>query len=188
MRPPRLAARAAGAALAGALAALAGALAACGAAGPDVDAPDAATASVELGTGETTFVPITAEADLPLHAGPQGGHHFIVHARVVGLDPGDPDRAGIPANPSTSFAAYAEDGRRLDLMYPPYRLGYLATGGDAHDLPGGRILQLEESEVAGLWGARVRVTVHVKDQAGREAGDERWVHVAEVGAADAGPP
>lgn len=40
---------------------------------------------VELGTGEVAFEPLVDGTELPLVAGPQGGHHVWIGFRVTGL-------------------------------------------------------------------------------------------------------
>src|SRR5262245_63880148 len=117
--------------------------------------------AVEVGTGSLDFEPIAAEADLELHAGPQGGHHFIVHARASGLVPGDPTQPGQQGNPSTWFKVFDEGGNQIDVMFPPYVLGYQDAGAGWYALPSGRILQVVEEMVEGLYGARVRIVVVV---------------------------
>ena len=56
-------------------------LAACGEAGPEA-------LSVELGTGETRFEPVTDGQEVPLVFGPQGGHHVFISFRAAGLPSG----------------------------------------------------------------------------------------------------
>jgi hypothetical protein len=67
---------------------------ACGSGGgaSSADAGDhadagSAEASVELGTGETEFEPVTPNEHLTLHAGTQGGHHVWLSYRTDGLLP-----------------------------------------------------------------------------------------------------
>lgn len=145
--------------------------------GPPDAGPDAGGGTVELGTGSAAFEPLAAEQPLDIVAGPQGGYHFIVHARMREMAPGDPTMPGQPTNPSTTFSAFDESGVQIDVMNPPYRLGYEPAPGvaGAYDLPGGRILQLENAEVPRVAGGRVRITVRVRDAEGRVAEDERWV-------------
>jgi hypothetical protein len=138
---------------------------------------DAGAMAVELGTGSLDFVSIAPEGDLELHAGPQGGHHFIVDARAAGLVPGDPEQPGQEGNPSTLFKAFNEAGTQIDVMYPPYVLGYADTGDGWYTLPSGRILQVAEDYVPDLIGQRVRITVDVEDVVGAAGADERWIHV-----------
>jgi hypothetical protein len=157
---------------------------------PGSKGADGGTMAVELGTGSLDFEAIAAEQDLPLHAGPQGGHHFIVHSRASGLVPGDPAQPGQQGNPQTFFKAFNEAGDQIDVMFPPYVLGYGDVGGGWYALPSGRILQMLEELVPTLYDTRVRITVEVEDAAGATGTDERWVHVIEgplVDGADAGP-
>jgi len=140
--------------------------------------------TVELGTGSIDFEPVTDEQDLELHAGPQGGHHFIVHARAQGLVPGDPSQPGQTGNPSTLFEVFDGDGAKIDADFPPYRLGYKDDGNGWFELPSGRILQVLEEVVPQLYGSRVRITVQVEDTLGASGRDERWVHVIEGPLAD----
>lgn len=136
-------------------------------------------AAVEIGTGTTAFEPLAAEQRLTLYAGPQGGHHFIVHGRMMGMEPGDPRRPGAEDNPSTAFRAFEEGGERVDVMVPPYILGYRDEGDDWHYLPSGRLLIIEEERVASLFGQRVLIQIHVRDAHGRVAMDQAWVVAAE---------
>lgn len=136
---------------------------------------------MELGTGTTQFEPLAADQEFDVITGPQGGYHFIVHARIRDLSPGDPLRPGLPEDPSTTFSVFGEDGRQLDLRYPPYRLGYEPIPGDPgwYALPSGRILQVENQEIPGMYDTRVRLVVTVTDAEGRRAKDEAWVWAKE---------
>lgn len=65
-------------------------LAACGTSVPDTDAPVAdfdAPPSLELGTGESSFVAVPSGGSLELVHGPQGGWHVVLAARLSGFDP-----------------------------------------------------------------------------------------------------
>jgi hypothetical protein len=100
--------------------------ASCG--GGDGGKPDSAVtpadAWVELGTGTTSFEEVAEDSDQVLVAGPQGGHHFILTAKMHGLQPGDPANPGTVYNPSTRFSVWSEAGDQLDVAPPPYHLGY----------------------------------------------------------------
>jgi hypothetical protein len=157
-----------------------------GGGGPGDDGDDANDAddggsggSVELGTGTTAFEPLGEESDLVLVAGPQGGHHFVVHARISGLDPGDPSQPGLVSNPATRFTVTDEDGARLELEMAPYRLGYELVDGD-YVLPSGRIVQVREAAVPSLYGSRAHIEVVVTDADGQSASDGRWVIAVEA--------
>ena len=151
------------------------------------DDPDAnLNVRVELGTGTVDFEPLAADQDLELIAGPQGGHHFIVHARMQGMIPGDPAMPGLIGNPATSFRVFDEGDNQIDVMFPPYKLGYAPSESDPGwlVLPSGRILQVEESLALGLYGTRVRIDVRITDATTASGLDERWVTVIEGELAD----
>jgi hypothetical protein len=152
------------------------AAAGCGDDGGEADAHvEPGDAWVEIGAGDTEFEELAAESDMILVAGPQGGHHFVLHARMGGMVPGDPTQPGLIGNPSTRFTVWSEDGERVDVDPPPYRLGYEEATDGAYVLASGHIIQVIEEEVAALHGARVRVRVEVSDVNGESASDERWV-------------
>jgi hypothetical protein len=166
--------------------------AACGDAGGGK--PDGAVtpgdAWVELGTGAVDFEELPDEGDIVLVSGPQGGHHFVVSARMHGLQPGDPGMPGTQQNPATRFSVWNEVGVQLDVQPPPYRLGYEQVSDGVYALPGGHIIQVEEEFVPALVGARVKIRVELEDATGARVTDERWVvAVSDAGPeADAGPP
>ena len=158
----------------------------------DDDGPDAnpADVMVELGGGAVDFQPLVGTTpDLVLEAGPQGGHHFIVNARMRGFIPGDPSMPGLLGNPATLFSAFTEDGSQIDLMFPPYRLGYQQDDDGFFYLPSGRILQVDEDVVDSLIGQAVLLRVNVRDAQGLESSDERMIIATEPppGTPDAGP-
>lgn len=134
---------------------------------------------VEVGTGVTDFEEMAEDSEQVLVAGPQGGHHFILSARMQGLEPGDPMNPGTIYNPSTRFSVWNEAGAQLDVAPPPYHLGYEADGDGVYTLPGGHIIQVREEEVAALYGVRVEVRVEVEDAAGASVTDQRWVIAVE---------
>lgn len=155
---------------------------ACGgddAGGPPDSGVTPADAWVELGTGTTAFEELITDGDLVLVAGPQGGHHFIVHARMHGLMPGDPSMPGIVANPSTRFTVWDESGAQIDIAPPPYRLGYEEIEEDVYALASGHIIQVLEEMVPSMYGARVRIAVELTDSTGASVRDERWVTAIE---------
>lgn len=130
-------------------------------------------AVVELGTGTVDFAPLADGDELPLIAGPQGGYHFIVHVRAMGIAPGDPRTPGVPENPRTTFVAYRGD-IQIDLDLPPYRLGFQPDG-EYVSFPSGRILQVSTNLIPELYGQDVRITVTVEDEDGDTASDERTI-------------
>ena len=144
--------------------------------GSGVDGGGNEAAQAELGTGVEGFEPLGA--DIVAIAGPQGGHHFFVHARIAGLVPGDPERPGLLDNPRTRFAAYlvvGDDEQQLDLEYPPDQLGYVDDGAGFYELPSGRLLILNETMLPSAYDQQIRITVEVTDSDGAVAFDERTV-------------
>lgn len=170
----------------------------CG--GGDGGKPDSAVtpadAWVELGTGTSAFEEVAPDSELVLVAGPQGGHHFILSAKMHGLQPGDPANPGTVYNPSTRFSVWSEGGEQLDVDPPPYRLGYEEVADGVYALPGGHIIQVREEEVDALYGGRVKLRVEIEDAAGAKVTDERWVVPivdplepgGDAGVPDGGPP
>jgi hypothetical protein len=139
--------------------------------------------AIELGTGAVDFEPLAPDQDLELIAGPQGGHHFILHARARGIIPGDSSRPGLPENPATVFEVWLDE-RQVDPMFPPYRLGYVESNEGWLAMPSGRIITVIEGEAADLVDQRLRLRVTVTDAVGHEASDEVFIHAIE----DANPP
>lgn len=181
------------AALLGAAVAL---LAGCGGDGPPE--PEG-TPEVEIGTGMISFLPLEDGQPLDLVAGPQGGYHFHVHARIRGMAPGDPRDRTAPGNPTTWFRALDDTGARVDI--PEVRtLGYAAgEAGDEgwHLLPSGRIMLIENAAAVTLYDRIVTLEVQVRDANGRMAGDSVQIVAVpypprdgpDAGPApDAGPP
>jgi len=144
------------------------------------DGNDNSSAEAILGTGTTSFTSLVAEQELDLLAGTQGGHHFIAHARMRGIDPGDPSMPGLLTNPATQFFVFTESGDRIDARFPPYRIGYRNADDGSLELPSGRILALDEAQVSGVLNQRVKIRVEISQDDGPMASDEVFVVVHEV--------
>jgi hypothetical protein len=142
---------------------------------------DAGPEEIELGTGGLNFEPLEDDQPLLLVAGIQGGYHFVVNARIRGLLSGDPSVPDALGNPQTRFTIFDEDGRQIDNMPRPYRLGYREIEDGWFELPSGRILQIDqqlvidEGLVPAIYTQRVRLTVEIRDARGTEASAELWV-------------
>lgn len=144
-------------------------------------------ASVALGTGQTAFVPIEAEQELPLYQGPQGGAHFFLHARIDGLSPGD--ISGRTAPPTyTRFSIHGEDGTDMSLQPCDYPYRYIDNGDGSFQVEYARLVRLGTPYLTSVYGQRVRLQVEVLDGQDRYATDERWVVVVDPLLADAGVP
>jgi hypothetical protein len=151
--------------------------------------PEPGGGEAEIGTGMFAFAPLVDGERLDLVSGPQGGFHFIVHARMRGLVPGDA-RRDLPTNPTTWFRVLDENGTRVDI--PEVRqLGYAPQAGAEgwYILPSGRILLIENAAAPRLYGRPVTIEVQIRDAEGRMAGDTaRITAVAYPPAIDAGVP
>lgn len=142
---------------------------------PDDPAPgrDAGPAAMaELGTGMFGFERLVEGQALDLIAGPQGGFHFVVHARMRGMTPGDPRQPGQPGNPSTFFRALDENGERVDVA-EIRQIGYVPDPqvDGWYALPSGRILLIQNAVARSLYGRPVTIELQIQDAAGRMAGD-----------------
>lgn len=148
---------------------------------------DAAVAQAELGTGTVSFERLVDGQTLDLVAGPQGGFHFHVHARMRGLTPGDPRQPGLAGNPTTYLRVLDENGARVDI--PELRqLGYTPDPrvDGWYALPSGRLLLIENTAARGLYGREVTIELQIEDASGRRAGDSARV-IAVAFPPDAGP-
>jgi hypothetical protein len=134
---------------------------------------DPSGGAVELGTGVTEFEPLLDGQALDLYAGPQGGFHFFLHARLRGLFPGELDnRATLPY---THFTAEFGDGTRIGVLECASRLPYPVESQGYHALDAGRFLPVHDDFVDRLAAEPVLVSVAVLDCDGLYAEDHRWV-------------
>lgn len=145
------------------------ALAGCqGAASPDAGPVDAAALAprVALGTGTSRFEPIPDEgAELELVAGPQGGYHVDLTARLWNLDL-DRLRIRYEARPVGSETPISLP---LELELSPSRV---VREGD-HWLRAGDFLQMDVAQPSEVVGMTLDVSVYLRDQSGRMAEDTR---------------
>lgn len=159
-------------------------LAACGSDSDDPDLPgcwplrsSSPEGSIELGTGYDSYAPMPDE--LQLTYGSQGGFHFVVRARIRGLEPGDPVDVLSTRNPLTRFQAFDETGAAIDSIMTPDAcgivLGYAAASdGDGFIFPPGE-LRFPVGQTTGIFDKQYRVVVEVIDIYGHYASDEKLV-------------
>ena len=147
---------------------------------------DICDGAAEVGTGTTAFEPLIERPALQVITGPQGGHHFILNARMIGLVPGDPSTPGAAVNPTTRFAVY-RGGVEIQIAQPDLEVGYRDAADGFEALPSGRIVQLEELALEGLDGQPVSVAVQITDSRGECARDDAEV-VAAVPLPPSDPP
>jgi hypothetical protein len=130
---------------------------------------------VEIGTGETEFVPLEDGDEVDIIFGPQGGYHFNTSIRVQGIHPGDPDHLDDPDNPLTVLRAFL-DGEQIDLDASTYKQGIDPVPGE----PGvyqmiGRRLILDIQSDDELDGRECLIDVTITDRDGVEVHDERTI-------------
>lgn len=141
------------------------------------DESDLGEPVVELGTGALNFESLSDGAGLVLIAGTQGGHHFVVNARIRGLLPGNSSKPNELGNPFTNFAIFDEAGDRIDAIAPPYRLGYRESDqAPWFEMPSGRILRVNQDLIDAdpayldnLYQREVELRVTVVDASGNQA-------------------
>ncbi len=142
-------------------------LTAC-AAPPDTGTGDAgpSDARVQLGTGTSSFVEIPdGDAELELVAGPQGGWHVFLTARMWNLDV-DGVHVAYEAFPAggTEVVSFPTE---LDLTARRF-----VREGD-HWLRAGDFLQLRIAAPADVVGSELDLRIRVQDPEGRVAEDVR---------------
>lgn len=169
--------------------------------GPDPNAPDARAAcyagggtptpgaEVDVGAFQygVGYAPLQENQELDLYAGPQGGHHFFLHARIRGLSPGDQDQPR-ETQPATWFSIYREDGTDITGPECVYPLAYEMKENGDWVLPYSPLVTLAGGQVPAIYGKRVRIKVEVMDGEGRYATDEEWVVPVPYEDVDAGVP
>jgi len=140
---------------------------------------------LEIGTGAAQFEALVEGQELAIIAGPQGGYHFIINARMQGFLPGFPLQPGLLGNPQTRFSIFLENGEQVDIQANPYRLGYQKSLDSWYELPAGRFLRLSDNLIASenllpnIYGQRVRLEVRLRDAKGQETKASQWVVAVE---------
>ena len=141
------------------------AVAACGGGGSGSDCwPVAGTTpggAIELGTGLDFFEPLPAAIQFVV--GNQGGTFLILHARMTGLVPGNPDDPNDPTNPSTLFSVRLADGQDVNLECPG-KVAYVDTDDGYYTLARPFLMPfLPFSLGEGAFDTDVQVSVEVVD-------------------------
>ncbi len=121
--------------------------------------------TLELGTGESMFEPLTDEQEVPLVAGPQGGHHVWLSLRVGGLSQGENDHVLLDLDMVLLNDTEPPPRRApVRLLMSPDEDGHLYIGWPA---------QLEAPECA--VGERMSIRATITSTDGRMTMDERIV-------------
>ncbi len=132
--------------------------------------------SVSVGTGDISYVAMPDM--LPIVSnGSQSDPFLQVHARMMGLPPGDPQDFFSPTNPRTMVGAVVPDlGLTLGVACPA-TIGYVVSPDDAtkYDLQHSLRVGLGSMAVASVIGHQATVTVTVVGSNGLVATDSKTV-------------
>lgn len=131
-------------------------------------AKDAPAAEVILGTFDgAAFAPLADGDALDIHAGPQGGHHFLVVVRTRSLD----------LTKTRTLLSASQGGADVDALSCPYHSPYVTGADDWATLLNAVPLVLDEDWLASgaANGAPVTVRAEVQDDRGAYGFDERTV-------------
>lgn len=143
----------------------------CGSAGDD-GMMQPGIPEIELGTGTVYYERFTDGQEIPLYQGPQGGFHFLMHARMRGMQFGDDRDPEGQDNPVTEFSAFDARSTRVDLRRGIYTLGYRPVeGGDWGELPSGKIIEVRNELAMALLGTEITLRVQITDVDGLMAED-----------------
>lgn len=129
------------------------------------------SASLEVGTGEDAFVPLSADDPLPFVRGPQGGHHVYGSLRATGVRPGDPADPYGPHSPLVTFVLTVDGAEVAALRAQPR----LFTEGPDGDTLVGQLVVFSLPDPTPLDGAAATFSAEVTDECGATATDARDV-------------
>lgn len=126
---------------------------------------------VELGTGTSGFEPIAEGADLELVAGPQGGWHVWVTARIWNsrIDGLIIDYEAVPVGGTEPVSMPTQLELRADRV---------VHEGD-HFLRAGDFVVMDITGPSDLVGVELVLRVRITDTTGRSASDERRVTIVD---------
>lgn len=133
-------------------------------------------AELTIGLGLATFEPLLADQTLEIIAGPQGGAHLEMHARMSGLSPGDVNDAWGRA-PHTLVTIENEAGDRLTALDCTFPQPYVENGDGTYQLVSGRIILIRSNYLGDLNGSRALVRMEAQDPEGRYAIVEQYVNL-----------
>ncbi len=129
----------------------------------------------EIGTGQDEWAPLPDDGMMPLIAGFQGNHHFLVNVMMEGLDPGGRDQP-LAEQPRTRFTVTrTATGERVDAIPCAYKVPFLPMGGDAYQLLSGRNVIVLDELVDSLDGETITIHAEILDIDGNLATSERTV-------------
>jgi hypothetical protein len=131
----------------------------------------------ELGTGDITFVPMSAMIPIIRNAS-QSDPFLQIHSRIHGLPPGDPDDILDPGNPRTKVGATIDElGLTLGVECPA-SLGYVTSPeAGAFDLIHSLRIGLGTIPLDQVAGKQVRITLEVVGSNGLYAQDVKMATI-----------
>jgi hypothetical protein len=130
--------------------------------------------TIEPGIGDV-FQPMPD--DVPLFYGAQGGFGLMVHARMTGLQPGNPTDVLDPSNPRTRFRTFFVDTGEPtnEGGLCPFRVAYVPDG-DGYVVRNSLALVFNVCWGSqGLFGRRLRIDLEIIDADGGYAKTEKIV-------------
>jgi hypothetical protein len=122
-----------------------------------------------VGTGQSGYLPLAAEQTLQAEAGPQGGHHIWIAARMKNLKQAGSTTKIVGVQPETGTAIPPST---FVFTFSPDDGGYCKLYGLRYQLDNGGI------DYKQFLGKPLDVTVTVTDPAGTQATSTAHVHIA----------
>ena len=139
---------------------------------------------VEVGTGQTTFVPMANGGDLPFYMGPQGGYHVWGSVRARAYTPAASSNPNDPDHPVVRFLLQ----RGSETVASTSQLHwYLAPVGDGWREKTGAFVVMSVPAPPDLEGEAVSLEVRVTDRCALVGTDARTGVLRFAGPAT-GPP
>jgi hypothetical protein len=130
-------------------------------------------ATVELGTGTESFIPLADGDPLRFERGPQGGYHVYGSLRATGVDPGDPLYPFDLSNPHIGFNL-RRDGVEIALLVDQPR-ALQALDDEGHVGVLGELVIFSVADPTALDGASVTFSGYLTDSCERGGESSREV-------------
>lgn len=130
---------------------------------------DPAEPSLQIGTGDQDFEPLSDGDDAVVIQGPQGGFHLLGSLRATGVEPGDTANVFDENNPTVHFTV-REGGERVDASNA-FIQGLDEAGRHTHEVIG-RFVFLDIQADEELVGSTLTFRVELTDVNGIELVDE----------------
>ena len=147
----------------------------CGCPGRDAEDTDCPTleTTVALGTGASSFIPLSDGDSIRFERGPQGGYHVYGSLQATGVDVGDPKSPFDLTNPHIWFSVEQEGAEIALLVDQPRALTPLDDAGHFGVL--GELVIFSVPDPTTLNGTTARLTGRLTDRCERGGEDSREV-------------